>query len=112
MQDKTLTESMAAATISDSASAVSTYASEPRAVLPRPTPQHIVLFQRGGPQALEMYHAPPPTPTWNARASAEQFIYEGEARPPSAPPQTMEAELDEEYEENIVQVDAVAEETE
>jgi hypothetical protein len=111
-QEKTLTESMAAATISDSDSVVSTYASLPRAVLPRPTPQHLVLFQRGGPQALEMYHAPPPTPTWNARASAEQFIYEGEARPASAPPQTMESEVEEEYEENVVQVDAVAEETE
>ena len=45
-EDKTLTESMAAASISQS---VSTYASLPRAVLPRPTPQHLVLFQRGGP---------------------------------------------------------------
>ncbi len=46
-EDKTLTESMAAASISDSAAAVSTCASLPRAVLPRPTPQHLVLFQRG-----------------------------------------------------------------
>ena len=48
-EDKTLTESMAAASISDSAAAVSTNASLPRAVLPRRTPQHLVLFQRGGP---------------------------------------------------------------
>ncbi len=45
-EDRTLTESMAAASILQ---AVSTYASLPRAVLPRPTPQHLVLFQRGGP---------------------------------------------------------------
>ena len=45
--DKTLTESMAVASISDSASVVSTYASLPRPFLPRPTPQHLVLFQRG-----------------------------------------------------------------
>ena len=53
--DKTLTESMAAASISES---ISTYASLPRPLLPRPTPPHLVLFQRGGPQALEMYMAP------------------------------------------------------
>ena len=108
-QHKTLTQSMAAASISEP---LSTYASLPRPPMPRPMPQQLVLFQRGGPQALEMYHVPPPTPTWNARASAEQFIYEGEARPASAPPQTMEGEVEEEYEENVVQVDAVAEETE
>ena len=84
--DKTLTESMAAASISGSAQALSPYASKPR-----PMPQNLVLFQRGGPQALEMYHAPPPTPTWNSKASAEQFIYEGDARPASAPqPSTSE----------------------
>ena len=60
--DKTLTESMAAASISGSAEAVSTYASLPRPLLPRPTPAHLVLFQGGGPQALEMYHAPQNTP--------------------------------------------------
>ena len=52
--DKTLTESMAAASISGSAQAVSTYATLPRSILPRPPPTHLVLFQRGGPQALEM----------------------------------------------------------
>ena len=109
--DKTLTESMAIASISDSASVVSTYASLPRPFLPRPTPQHLVLFQRGGPQALEMYHAPPPTPTWNAKASAEQFIYEGEARPASAPQPTTSEDAAED-EEELIQVDAVAEETE
>ena len=109
--DKTLTESMAIASISDSASVVSTYASLPRPFLPQPTPQHLVLFQRGGPQALEMYHALPPTPTWNSKASAEQFIYEGDARPASAPqPSTSEDAAEEEDE--LIQVDAVAEETE
>ena len=42
--DKTLTESMAAASISDSASAVSTYASLPRPILPRPPPPLLGLF--------------------------------------------------------------------
>ena len=109
--DKTLTESMAAASISESAEAVSTFASVPRPLLPRPTPQHLVLFQRGGPQALEMYHVPPPTPAWNANELAEQFIYEGEARPASAPQPTTSEDVAEDEEESI-QVDAVAEETE
>ena len=81
VEDKTLTESMSAVSISQS---LSTYASKPRAVLPPPTPQHLVLFQRGGPHVLEMYHAQPPTPVWNSKASAEQFIYDSEARPASA----------------------------
>ena len=59
--DKTLTESMAIASISGSAQAVSTYASLPRPPMPRPPPPHLVLFQRGGPQALEMFEAPLPT---------------------------------------------------
>ena len=99
--DKTLTESMAAASISDGAAVGSTYASLPRAVLPRPTPQHLVLFQRGGPQALEMYHVPPPKPAWNANKLAEQFIYEGEARPASAPQPSMSEDAAAEEEEVI-----------
>ena len=87
-EDKTLTESMAAASISDSASVVSTSAPLPRPLLPRPTPQHLVLFQRGGPQLLEMYEAPapPPQPAWNSNPNDEHFIYEGETLEPSAPP--------------------------
>ena len=58
-----------------------------------------------------MYNVPPPTPTWNARASTEQFIYEGEARPASAPqPSTSEDAAEDE--EELIQVDAIAEETE
>ncbi len=111
-QEKTLTESMAAATISDSASVVSTYASLPRAALPRPTPAHLVLFQRGGPQALEMFQAPlpPAPPAWNTNSNEDHFIYEGETGEPSAPPTspTTGADVDEEEE----QVDAIAEESE
>ena len=111
--DKTLTEAMAAAQISNTAPATSTTTSEPgRPLLSRPQPQRLVLFQRGGPQALAMYHAPPPTPAWNANELAEHFIYEGEARPASAPPQTMDGEEEEEDEENLLQVDAVAEDEE
>ena len=114
--DKTLTESMAAASISGSAEVVSTYASVPRAPLPRPPPPHLVLFQRGGPQALEMYQAPPRTPpqapAWNSNEIAEHFVYEGEARPASAPPPTTDEEHTAEYEQELIQVDAVAEETE
>ena len=107
--DRTLTESMAAASISGSVSR------EPRPILPRPPPPHLVLFQRGGPQVLEMYEAPrpPPPPGWNSHEMSEHFIYEGEARPASAPPETMAGEEEEEEEEeNLVQVDAVAEDEE
>ena len=59
-----------------------------------------------------MYHAPQPPPTWNAKASAKQFIYEGEARPASVPqPSTSEGAAAED-EEELIQVDAIAEETE
>jgi len=110
--DKTLTESMAAASISGSAQAVSTYATLPRPLLPRPTPPHLVLFQRGGPQVLEMYEAPlpPPPPAWNTNPNEEQFIYEGETREPSAPPPSPTTGTDVAEEEE--QVDAVAEESE
>ena len=108
--DNTLTEAMAAAQISSSAS---TTTSEPlRPLLPRPQAPRLVLFQRGAPQALAMYQGPPPTPAWNANELAEHFIYEGEARPASAPPETMAAEEEEEDEENLVQVDALAEDEE
>ena len=111
-EDKTLTESMAAASISGSAQAVSTYASLPRPPLPRPPPPHLVLFQRGGPQALEMYMAPPPPPppAWNSNPNDEHFVYEGEPRDPSAPPPSPTTAEDVAEEEE--QVDAVAEETE
>ena len=61
-----------------------------------------------------MYHVPPPTPAWNSKASAEQFIYEGEARPASAPqPSTSEDDAPAAAEEeDSIQVDAIAEETE
>ena len=39
---------------------------------------------------------PPPTPAFNANELAEHFIYEGEARPASAPPETMTGEEEEE----------------
>ena len=55
-----------------------------------------------------MYHVPPPTPAWNANEHAEQFIYEGEARPASAPQPSTSEEVAEEDE----QVEAIAEETE
>ena len=108
-QDKTLTESMAAASISEP---VSTYASLPRPLLPRPAPPHLVLFRRGGPQALEMFQAPlpPPPPAWNSNPNDEHFVYEGETLEPSAPPpspSTGDAIAEEEE-----QVDAVAEESE
>ncbi len=106
--DRTLTESMAGASISGSVSR------EPRPILPRPPPPHLVLFQRGGPQVLEMYEAPrpPPPPGWNSHEMSEHFIYEGEARPASAPPQTMQDEAETEDEQSLVQVDAVAEDVE
>ena len=111
-EDKTLTESMAAASISDSASVVSTYASLPRPLLPRPHTPRLVLFQRGGPQALEMFQAPapPPPPAWNTNPNDEHFIYEGETLEPSPPPPspTMGADVAEDEE----QVDAIAEESE
>ena len=108
--DNTLTEAMAAAQISRS---VSTTTSEPvRLLLSRPQQPRLVLFQRGGPQALAMDQGPPPTPAFNANELADHFIYEGEARPASAPPQTMAGEEEEEDEENLVQVDAVAEDEE
>jgi len=111
-EDKTLTESMAAASISDSASVVSTYATLPRPLLPRPTPQHLVLFQRGGPQVLEMYEAPapPPPPAWNSNPSDEHFIYEGETLEPSPPPPSPTTGTD--VAEDEEQVDAIAEESE
>ena len=111
VEAKTLPESMAAASISDSAAAVSTCASLPPAVLPRPTPQHVVLFQGGGLEAFEMYHVPLTTPAWNGNELAEQFIYEGEARPASAPQPSTSEEVAEE-EEVLIQVDAIAEESE
>ena len=100
--DKTLTESMAAA-ISERG---------PRALLSRRRPEHLVLIQRGRPKALAMYTAPPPTPAWNSIERAEHFIYEGEGRPASAPTQTIEEEAEAEDEQNLVQVDAVAEDEE
>ena len=59
-----------------------------------------------------MYHAPPPTPTWNSKASAEQFIYEGDARPASAPQPSTSEDAAAAEEEELIQLDAVAEETE
>ena len=114
IDDNTLTEAMAAAQISNTAPATSTTTSEPvRPLLSRPQPPRLVLFQRGGPQALAMYQGPPPTPAWNANELAEHFVYEGEARAASAPPETMAGEEEEEEEEeNLVQVDAVAEDEE
>jgi hypothetical protein len=111
-QDKTLTESMAAATISDSASVVSTYASLPRPLLPRPHTPRLVLFQRGGPQALEMFQAPapPPPPAWNTNTNEEHFIYEGETLEPSPPPPSPTTGAD--VAEDEEQVDAIAEESE
>ena len=105
--DNTLTEAMAATQISSPAPAMSTTSSEPgRPLLPRPRPPRLVLFQRGGPQALELHTLPPPAPGWN---SNEEFVYEGEMRParptPPSPPPTPTAEEE-------LQVDAVAEETE
>ena len=101
--DNTLTEAMAAAQISSSAS---TTTSEPmRPLLPRPRPPRLVMFQRGGPQALELPTLPPPTPGWN---SNEEFVYQGEmrpARPTPPPPPSPDAEEE-------LQVDAMAEETE
>ena len=110
--DKTLTESMAAASISGSAQAGSTYATLPRPLLPRPTPPHIVLFQRGGPQALEMFEAPlpPPPPAWNLNPNDEHFIYEAEPHESSASPPS--PATGEDVAEEDEQVDAVAEETE
>ena len=107
--DKTLTESMAAASISGSAEVVSTYVSELRPPMPRPPPPHLVLFQRGGPQALEMFEAPlpPPPPAWNSNPNDEHFVYEGETREPSAPPPSPATGEDVAEEEE--QVDAVAE---
>ena len=86
--DKTLTESMAAASIYEIAQDLSTYATLPRPILPRPPPPHIVLFQRGGPQGLEMFQAPtpPPPPAWNTNPNDEHFIYEGETCEASGPP--------------------------
>ena len=102
--DNTLTEAMAAAQIS-TGSAVSTTTSEPvRPLLPRPRPPRLVMFQRGGPQALELHTLPPPAPGWN---SNEEFVYEGEmrlARPPPPPPSPAA--------EEEVQVDALSEEDE
>ena len=79
--------------------------------MPRPPPPHLVLFQRGGPQALEMFEAPlpPPPPAWNSNPNDEHFVYEGETREPSAPPSPAPAE---DVEEEDEQVDAVAEKTE
>ena len=110
--DKTLTNSMAAASISDSASVVSTYASLPRPLLPRPHTPRLVLFQRGGPQALEMFQAPlpPAPPAWNTNPNEEHFIYQGDTREPSAPPPSPTTGTDVAEEEE--QVDAVAEESE
>ena len=71
-----------------------------------------VLFQRGGPQVLAMYQGPPATSAWNGNELAEHFIYEGEVHPATAQQQTMEDEAKNEDEENLVQVDPVAEETE
>ena len=71
-----------------------------------------LLFQRGGRQALEMYHAPPPTPAWNANELAEEFIYEGEARPASAPQPATSEDVAGAEEEELIQVDAIAGETE
>ena len=107
--DKTMTESMAAASISEP---VSTYASLPRPLLPRPAPPHLVLFRRGGPQALEMFQAPlpPPPPAWNSNPNDEHFVYEGETLEPSAPPPSPSA--GDEIAEEEEQVDAVAEESE
>ena len=104
--DNTLTEAMAAAQIS-TGPAVSTTTSEPvRQILPRPQPPRLVMFQRGGPQALDLHTLPPSAPGWN---SNEEFVYEGEMRParptPPPPPPTPTAEEE-------LQVDAVAEETE
>ena len=59
-----------------------------------------------------MYHAPPPTPTWNSKASAEQFIYEGDGRPASAPQPSTSEDAANGEEDELIQVDAVAEETE
>ena len=63
------------------------------------------MFQRGGPQALELHTLPPPTPGWN---SNEEFVYEGEMRParPTPPPPPSPAAEEE------LQVDAVAEDEE
>jgi len=103
---------MAAASISASAEVVSTYVSELRPPMPRPPPPRLVLFQRGGPQALEMFEAPlpPPPPAWNSNPNDEQFVYEGETREPSAPPPS--PAMGEDVAEEEEQVDAVAEETE
>ena len=62
------------------------------------------MFQRGGPQALELLPLPPPAPGWNSK---EEFVYEGEMRPfrPPPPPPCPAAEEE-------VQVDALSEEDE
>jgi len=110
--DKTLTESMAAASISGSVQEDSTYATLPRPLLPRPTPTHLVLFQRGGAQALEMFQAPlpPAPPAWNTNPNEEHFIYEGETLEPSPPPPSPTTGTD--VAEDEEHVDAVAEESE
>ena len=59
-----------------------------------------------------MCHGPSPTPAWNGKELGEHFIYEREMRPTSAAPQTMEDEIKKEDDENLVLVDAIAEETE
>ena len=110
-EENTLTEAMAAAQISTGPAVSTTTSEQVRTLLPRPRPPRLVIFQRGAPQALAMYQGPPPTPAWNVNELAEHFIYEGEARPASAPPQTMEGDVEEE-EENLVQVDAVSEDDE
>jgi len=71
-----------------------------------------MLFQRGGPQVLAMYQGPPATSAWNGNELAEHFIYEGEVHPATAQQQTMEDEAKKEDEENLLQVDPVAEEME
>ena len=59
-----------------------------------------------------MYHAPPPTPTWNSKASAEQFIYEGEARPASAPQPTTREDVAEDEEQDNAFAEEMEEEEE
>ena len=73
---------MAASSISESVS------TSTRALSASP----FVLFQRGGPQVLAMYQCSPATSAWNGNELAEYFIYEGEVRPATAQPQTMEDE--------------------